>query len=139
MKALVITALSACLLLHPLALEAQTTQAAPRSDRSIAQVETNTPLMAAIRREPVRPAPPARPAQTSQDRNWVSRHPAIFGALLGAGGGLMAAGTMENELFCSSGSDEDCLFYTKGRFAVGAGIGAGVGALVGWIAGKARR
>ena len=71
-------------------------------------------------------------------RNWVSRHPALFGALIGAGGGLVAGATMENELICSGG-DEDCLIYGPTRLGVGALMGAGVGALVGVIVGATRR
>ena len=75
--------------------------------------------------------------QPHKDRGWIGRHPALFGALVGAGGGIIAAGTVENELFCS-GSDDDCVIYGGSRFAAGAAIGAGVGALVGWIASLGR-
>ena len=70
----------------------------------------------------------------ARKRSWISRHPALFGALVGAGAGAVASGTMENELFCGGG-DEDCLFHGGSRVPVGAGIGAGMGALFGWIAG----
>jgi hypothetical protein len=70
----------------------------------------------------------------SQRRGWISRHPALFGALVGAAGGAVSAATMENEWFCSGG-DDDCLFYGGSRVLVGAGMGAGVGALVGWLVG----
>jgi hypothetical protein len=66
----------------------------------------------------------------AEGRNWISRHPVLFGAMVGAGAGAVAAGTMENELFCSGG-DDDCIFYGGGRPLMGAGIGAGVGAVVG--------
>lgn len=65
-------------------------------------------------------------------RRWISRHPALFGALVGAGAGAIASGTMENELFCSGG-DEDCFFHGGSRLLVGAGMGAAVGVLVGWL------
>ncbi|MGE5814859.1 MAG: hypothetical protein ACM36C_10265, partial [Acidobacteriota bacterium] len=71
-------------------------------------------------------------AQAGKPKNWISRHPALFGALVGAGAGALASGTMENELFCSGG-DEDCFFHGGSRILVGAGMGAGVGALIGWI------
>jgi hypothetical protein len=74
----------------------------------------------------------------SQNRGWIGRHPALFGALVGAGTGAVSAATMENELFCSGG-DDDCVFYGGGRVFVGAGIGAGVGALVGWLVGLGTR
>ena len=70
----------------------------------------------------------------SRNENWIERHPALFGALVGAGGGALMSVTMENELFCSGG-DEDCFFHGDSRVLVGAGIGAGVGALVGFLIG----
>jgi hypothetical protein len=74
----------------------------------------------------------------SKGPGWIRRHPALFGAMVGAGGGAVAAATMENELFCSGG-DEDCLIYGGSRVLVGAGMGAGVGALVGWLVGLASK
>jgi hypothetical protein len=71
----------------------------------------------------------ARPAEGG---NWISRHPVLFSTMVGAGGGAVAAATMENELFCSGG-DEDCVFHGGGRVLAGAGMGAGIGALVGVI------
>ena len=68
---------------------------------------------------------------------WIGRHPVLFGTLVGAGAGTVAALTMENELFCSGG-DEDCFFHGGSRALVGAGMGAGVGALVGVLAGLGR-
>jgi hypothetical protein len=81
----------------------------------------------------------ARGAEQSraEGRNWISRHPVLFGAMVGAGVGAVAAGTMENELFCSGG-DDDCIFYGGGRALTGAGIGAGVGAVVGVIVSAVR-
>jgi hypothetical protein len=70
----------------------------------------------------------------AQRRSWIGRHPALFGALVGAGAGALASVTMENELFCSGG-DEDCFFHGGSRVLVGAGFGAGIGALAGLIAG----
>ncbi len=76
-------------------------------------------------------------AQIPKQGGWISRHPALFGTLVGAGAGTVMSLTMENELFCSRG-DEDCLFHGGSRALVGAGMGAGVGALVGWIVGGVR-
>lgn len=73
-----------------------------------------------------------RQPSTSPRRSWMRRHPALFGALVGAGAGAVSAATMENELFCSGG-DEDCLIHGGGRVLVGAGMGAGIGALAGWL------
>jgi hypothetical protein len=79
-------------------------------------------------------------AQVSQpaprDRGWVQRHPAAFGALVGAGVGAVSAIPRWNELYCAGGGDEDCFFHGAAGVAVGAGIGAGIGALVGMIAGR---
>jgi len=72
-----------------------------------------------------------------EGRNWIARHPVLFSALVGAGAGAVAAGTMENELFCSGG-DDDCLIGGEGRALAGAGIGAGIGALVGVVVSVAR-
>lgn len=76
--------------------------------------------------------------QGSQNRGWIGRHPALFGALAGAGAGAVLAATLENELFCSGG-DEDCFFHGGSRVLVGAGMGAGIGALTGWLVGLGTR
>ena len=73
----------------------------------------------------------------AEGRNWISRHPVLFGAMVGAGAGAVAAGTMENELFCSGG-DDDCVIGGEGRALAGAGIGAGIGAVVGVIVSAVR-
>ena len=79
-------------------------------------------------------------AQVSQpaprDPSWIQRHPAAFGALVGAGVGAISAIPRWNELYCATGGDEDCFFHGAAGVAVGAGIGAGIGALVGMIAGR---
>jgi hypothetical protein len=80
----------------------------------------------------------SRPEPQPRRRSWIGRHPALFGTIAGAGGGLVAAATMENELFCSGG-DEDCLIHGDGRVLAGAGIGAGIGALTGFFVGLATR
>ena len=108
---------------------------------TIVPSDREAPLAAAAAREVARLAafaarsgPLEQAATASRSRGWIARHPALFGALVGAGAGAVASVTMENELFCSGG-DEDCFFHGGSRSAVGAGIGAGVGALVGLIAG----
>ena len=144
MKQFFVSAFVTFLLLAPAIGSAQTIPASVPSAGPVVEQGTAMPLMSAVRSQPVRLSPQqtqdpaaARP-ETREGRNWISRYPVLFGMLAGAGGGLIAAGTMENEMFCSTGSDEDCLFYNNSRFAVGAGMGAGIGALTGWIAGKMR-
>jgi hypothetical protein len=72
----------------------------------------------------------------TQRRSWISRHPTLFGALVGAGAGAASSVVGVGELYCASGSDEDCLFYGASGVLFGAGLGAGVGALVGHFVGK---
>ena len=150
MKAFFVTALAGCLLLHPIVVAAQAVPSAPPpmglSLQEIrARASADAPLMSAVKRDAGRLATGTTSSQASgeakarEGRSWIGRHPALFGALVGAGAGLVAAGTMDNEMFCGTGSDEDCIFYNSSRFAVGAGVGAGVGALVGWIVGMSRR
>lgn len=149
MKKFLAMAVAGCVLLHPVLAAAQAARAVPAPiGLSIqARASADAPLMAAVMREAGQLASRAgrlsprlaAPQQAREGRSWIGRHPALFGAIAGAGAGLVAAGTMDNELFCSTGSDEDCLFYKSSRFAVGAGIGAGVGALVGWIVGRGRK
>jgi hypothetical protein len=150
MKAFFVAALAGCLLLHPIvgaaqAIPSTTPQIGTSTLDNQARAAGDGPLMSALKRDAGRllartsPSQPSAEAKARGGRSWIGRHPALFGALVGAGAGMVAAGTMENELFCSSGSDEDCLFYTGSRFAVGAGIGAGAGALVGWIVGMGRK
>ena len=80
-------------------------------------------------------APQAQPSTTIPHKTWVERHPALTGAFVGAGGGVIYAMTAENEVFCSGG-DEDCVFYAKKRPLIGAAFGTGVGSLIGWIIGR---
>ena len=141
---------AACVVLQPILA---TAQARPVPllplvpDRTSIESVADGPLMAAVRRQGVvraarpdeRSAPRQDIASSRPSRGWIGRHPALFGALVGAAAGTVAAASMDNELFCSTGSDEDCLFYTNSRFAVGAGIGAGIGALAGWIVSLGRR
>ncbi len=148
MMRLLAVALAACVLLQPAMAAAQAVHAPLPLVPSRTSIERSEdgPLMAAIRRQGAllsartddRAAPRQDIAGPRQNRSWIGRHPVLFGALVGAGAGTVAAGTMNNEMFCQAGNDEDCFFYNGSRFAVGAGIGAGIGALVGWIVGLAR-
>lgn len=146
MRRVVVGMLAGCMLLHPVLVAAQTSPAPLPPVRASIGENADGPLMTAVRRQfgdvtlsRVDAARSRQTAQPREERGWIGRHPALFGALVGAAAGTIAAGTMENELFCSAGNDEDCFFYTNSRFAVGAGIGAGIGALAGWMVGLARR
>ena len=102
-----------------------------------APTQSTRPIFAAAVREGLRLGSQRTRLQESaataqKPGKWISRHPALFGALVGAGAGAVASGTMENELFCSGG-DEDCFFHGGNRLLVGAGMGAGIGALIGWL------
>lgn len=68
-------------------------------------------------------------SQGSQQRGWVGRHPALFGALVGAGPGVVFG---EYEL----GRKGDMAHGPD--MLVGAAIGAGLGSLVGFVVGLAR-
>lgn len=62
------------------------------------------------------------PPQGSQSRGWISRHPVLFGTLLGGGLGALVG----HQTF---GRMEDA--PTSLAMLMGAGIGAAVGALIG--------
>jgi hypothetical protein len=78
----------------------------------------------------------AEAQQPSQDRSWIKRHQALFGALVGAGVGAVSSAGQWNELYCASGGDEECVFHGGVGVLFGAGFGAGIGALVGYLVGK---
>ena len=69
-------------------------------------------------------------------RSWIGRHPALFGALVGAGAGAASSAGRWTELYCATGGDEDCFFHGGAGVLFGAGMGAGIGALIGYIAGR---
>ena len=72
----------------------------------------------------------------SERRGWIRRHPALFGALVGAGAGAVSSIPRWTELYCSTGGDEDCLFHDTQGLLFGMGAGAGLGSLIGWLAGR---
>lgn len=79
----------------------------------------------------------ARASQAAQQpaprqRSWVSRHPALFGAIVGAPTGAVVGWT-------SSDCRDDFLCFQGAAAAGGALIGAGVGSLTGFIIGRAKR
>jgi hypothetical protein len=111
--------------------------------RAPAPVETG-PLAAAAAREVEHLArvAAARHAQgadqpRAEGRSWISRHPVLFGAMVGAGAGAVAGGAMGSEWFCSGG-DDYCFLSGYGGALAGAPIGAGIGAVVGVIVSAAR-
>jgi hypothetical protein len=135
-----------CILIQSVAFAAEQPKGtiAVSASRDVSAPRQNPKLSEAIDREVRRLAlspdrPTGFPAQQtgSQNRSWIGRHPALFGALVGAGAGAAASALMENELICSGG-DEDCLIYGGSRILVGAGIGAGIGSLVGFFVGLGR-
>ena len=87
-------------------------------------------LRDAARREGARLAATSRPqptaASTRPERNWVARHPVLFGTLAGAGIGLGFAAASD----CAGSSDYTC----SGIALFFAGTGAGLGALGGLAA-----
>jgi len=91
-------------------------------------------IAAAIEREMARTTPErARATSLLQQQaavshsSWRSRHPALLGALIGAGAGALVA----YGIAASGGLGEPGLWAP-----VGAGIGAGAGAVVGLLAGR---
>ena len=72
------------------------------------------------------------PQTAPQQRSWIARHPVLFGALVGAGAGMLSGATIgepcKEESFCRR----------AGLMQIGAAGGAGVGALTGWGVGLIR-
>lgn len=114
---------------HPATLELPSAQTPPHGSGPLlsAAIHESSCLAARSALSVQQPA-----TRSSKPRSWISQHPALFGALVGAGAGALASGTMENELFCSGG-DEDCFFHGGSRLLVGAGMGASIGVLIGWL------
>ena len=122
MNGIVGTLLAAALIVHTPALYAEPARGGSDQPRVGS-------LREAARREGARLAamPQARSSAqpVPQNRNWVARHPVLFGALAGAGVGLGFAATSG----CESSSD-----YTCGGIALFfAGTGAGLGAVGGLV------
>jgi hypothetical protein len=73
-------------------------------------------------------------AEPRATRSWIARHPALFGALVGAGGGALAGASLghdcgTSESFCSRDA----------MVGLGAAAGAGAGAVVGVLVGAASK
>jgi hypothetical protein len=95
----------------------------------------------AVTRNRLAPPPSRRgdrlvPQQGSQNRSWIGRHPALFGAVVGGAAGALSSAGQWNELYCASGGDEECVFHGAAGVLFGAGVGAGIGTLVGWLVGR---
>ena len=75
--------------------------------------------------------PPAAQQQQKGERSWPARHPVLFGALVGAGGGVAVQAVV---IPGASGGEPHSVYHP-----MFAGIGAGVGSLVGLIVSVARR
>lgn len=65
---------------------------------------------------------------------WIKRHPALFGALVGAGTGALAGGTLGEDC-CTNGGCTEGFCSRPGMVTIGTLAGTGVGALTGWITG----
>jgi hypothetical protein len=74
-----------------------------------------------------------RPAAPRQ-RSWISRHPALFGALIGLAGGTVVGGA------AAASCDRRRSFCLQGpTVAAGAVLGTGIGAGAGFAIGAIRR
>ena len=74
---------------------------------------------------------PPQQQGAERKRGWIARHPALFGALVGFGGGFLIG--------YASGEDGILYDYTAGANGlilggIGAGVGAAVGAVIGAVA-----
>ena len=145
MRRIATLALIVCVLSQPVALAAEAPSAA---SAALATRGTSPPLQRATLRDAIdrgatrlalelgstrisTTQPPA-----SQDRGWIERHPALFGAVAGAGLGAVSSIPRWTELYCAGGGDEDCLFHGGPGVLFGAGAGAGIGALIGFLVGR---
>lgn len=72
--------------------------------------------------------PPGARQQAAPQRSWRSRHPVLFGALVGLGGGLAVQAVV---IPGASGGEPHTAYLP-----MFGGIGAGVGSLVGLIASR---
>jgi hypothetical protein len=97
------------------------------------------PLATAVAREAarttlrvdlVKPQPIVQ--ESRQRRSWIGRHPALFGALVGAGGGALVGA------FAGHPESDEWFSRRQGLVLFGASVGAGGGAVAGWIVGLTR-
>jgi len=130
---------------HPAEMRAQARGPEPggmSSTPAATSLSQPRPLKTAIDRETRRLAPARRiatfqtPPPSAGNRSWIRRHPALFGALVGAGAGAVSSAPRWTELYCATGGDEDCFFHGGAGVLFGTGAGAGIGALIGFLAGR---
>ena len=76
-------------------------------------------------------------SQGVQRRNWIGRHPMVFGALVGAGVGAGIGYTTGKN--CEGSGDVLLCYSKRGSAMTGAAVFAGVGALVGFVVDRATR
>ena len=94
-----------------------------------------TSLLAAL--QGIQPSDRARSASLqpqqsgSRERNWIGRHPILFGTLVGFGGGFLVGHAKQGYPFGDGDVQVNALIF--------GGIGAGTGAIVGTIVNTAMR
>lgn len=93
-------------------------------DREVARLSRSTASADA----PLR----ARQQPTPQKRSWIGRHPVLFGALVGFGGGFLIGYLPGDDVVFDD-------FTAEFNGLVMGGIGAGVGATVGAVAGASTK
>jgi hypothetical protein len=96
---------------------------------AIAQI-TRSPVARPVTAPPDRLQPPSQPG-TKQQGNWIARHPALFGSLVGFAVGCPLGASQV-------GGSKDTFFNALDEFAcpVIGGVGAAAGALIGWSIGR---
>ena len=103
--------------------------AAGADDRPLARAAITEATRLVAARASQAPRPPAAP-----ERSWVGRHPVLFGALVGTGGGAAvgaASASCDRNQFCPVGGGA--------AIAAVAVLGAGIGSIAGFAIGAARK
>lgn len=141
MRHLVSVLLVGSMLLPSAALAAEPGDGAPPSRAThLAAVSTATgPIAKAASREAHRLATlprsgsaPRAQAATRGERNWIARHPMLFGAIVGFGAGFaIGYGAGDDGVFDDFTAGSNGLFLG----GIGCGIGAGVGLLAAHVGG----
>ena len=99
---------------------------------AVAEPSLRPPLVVTIPRGEIRNLQVKAPVQQAppETRNWMERHPAWFGLIVGAGAGAAIG--------AASCGDSCFPIGTGGAAMVGSWYGAGTGALIGWGIGRAK-